>query len=177
MVLTKIKMKRVLLVSLIAVVFAFFGFYLSSKQSSEQSALPAFSAKFRDLDGNYQSLSSFEAPLILINFWGTWCAPCREEIPTLIALQKEFFSPSFTIVGVAIDSPENAANFVKEFGVNYPILVGGGDALAVSKLLGNKSGAVPYTVLVSGSGKILWSHLGVVQEDDIRYAIKDILIQ
>ena len=174
---TKIKMRRLLLIGLIAAVFGVFGFYLSSKQSSEQSVLAALSAKFRDLDGNYRPLTSFGTPLILVNFWGTWCAPCREEIPILIALQKEFFSPSFTIVGVAIDSPENAANFVMEFGVNYPILVGGGDALAVSKLLGNKSEAVPYTVLVSGSGNILWSHLGVVQEDDIRYAIKDILIK
>lgn len=131
--------------------------------SGDQSrALTDF--QFVDLKGAAASLSAFKGKTVVANFWATWCAPCREEIPALIALGRAFAAKNVLIVGIAVDSRDKVIAFSRDFGIDYPIVIGSAATLDLMRDLGNIQQALPYTVFIDPRGAILDRHLGQLTE-------------
>lgn len=108
-------------------------------------------ASFKDLQGKPQAFSQWRGKPLVVNFWAAWCGPCRDEIPDFVAAQKSLGS-KVRFVGLAIDNPVDVQKFVKEFGIDYPILVGDQDAMELMRAEGNRLGALPFTVIYDPAG-------------------------
>ena len=126
-----------------------------------------YAAKFTDVQGNSQSLAQWDRKLLLLNFWATWCGPCREEMPILAKLQGKFGAQGLQIVGIAADSRPTVANFVKTLNVNYPLLPDEAGAIEFSKRLGNRLGLLPHTVMFGPGGDVIYTKLGVISEVEL----------
>lgn len=122
------------------------------------------SAKFPDLQGNMQSLGQWDQKLLVVNFWATWCGPCKEEMPILSRLQAKFGEKGLQIVGIAADSTGNVANFAAGAKIGYPLLIDEAGAIEFSKRLGNRLGLLPHTVLFSPGGDVIYNKLGLITE-------------
>jgi thiol-disulfide isomerase/thioredoxin len=129
-----------------------------------------------DLAGKPHSVSEWDGKVLLINFWATWCAPCREEIPALMAVRHQFKAKGFEIVGIAIDQPEFVIEYARDLGITYPLLQGGEDAMEVGTLYGNHQGTLPYSVFVDAKGHIAHTHnSGVLTESGLANIVKGML--
>jgi thiol-disulfide isomerase/thioredoxin len=121
-------------------------------------------ARFTDLQGETQSVERWRGKVIVVNFWATWCAPCREEIPMFVKLQQKYGERGLQFVGVAIDQPAKVRTFASEFGMNFPVLIGGADAIELTRSLGNKASVLPFTVILTRDGRIAATEMGAVKE-------------
>lgn len=115
---------------------------------------------FPDSQGHEQPLSQWRGQVVVLNFWASWCAPCREEIPDFVALRTQYRPKGVEFVGIAIDNPVNVTQFLQRLPVNYPILIGEGAAHTLARQLGNASGALPYTIVFDRDGRVALRHLG-----------------
>lgn len=113
-----------------------------------------------DPQGAPHTLSQWRGKVLVLNFWATWCAPCREEIPDFIALRARYHARNVEIVGIAIDAAAPVKAYAAEMKMPYPILIGEGPAHELARALGNTTGALPYTVVIDPAGKIVHRHLG-----------------
>lgn len=125
--------------------------------------------------GERVSAADFDGSVVLVNFWATWCAPCREEMPMLAELYREHVADGLQVVGIALDDVAAAREFAAELGIDYPVLVGSTDVMAVARLYGNISGMLPYTVLIDRDGVIHWTKLGVLEEDELEQRVGELL--
>jgi peroxiredoxin len=129
-----------------------------------------------DLAGQSHSVAEWDGRVLLINFWATWCAPCREEIPAFMAVRRQFQGKGFEIVGIAIDQPEFVTEYARDFAIPYPLLYGGEDAIAVGSLYGNRHGTLPYSVLIDAKGRIAHIHnSGVWRESELSPMVAEML--
>jgi len=128
-----------------------------------------------DVDGVDHSISEWDGKVILLNFWATWCPPCRREMPAFIKLQNQFGNQGFQVIGVAIDQVDLVEAFADNIGVNYPILVGENSAIKISEAYGNQYGQLPYTVIIDRQGIIRHKKFGEVTYDEAIAFIKPLL--
>jgi thiol-disulfide isomerase/thioredoxin len=126
------------------------------------------------LDGSRVDAAQFSGRPMLVNFWATWCAPCRREMPVLQAA-SERHGGSLAVIGIALDDPEPVSAFVEELGIDYTILVGQDEVLDVQSAWGNDVGAMPYTVLVDAEGVVRWRHYGEVTSSELDEALGGVL--
>jgi len=143
--------------------------YVTAAKSNAPQYLPAFSLP--DLDGRPHSWAEWQGKIRVINFWATWCPPCRREIPDFVALQARYASRGLQVIGIAIDDQEAVGTYLKEVTVNYPVLVGGNEAIELGEQMGNKVGAIPFTVIADADGHIIFSQLGEMDKNKIEQAI------
>ncbi|MEC9376223.1 MAG: TlpA disulfide reductase family protein [Pseudomonadota bacterium] len=136
--------------------------------------LPEFSLS--DIDGELRSISNWSKEPLLINFWATWCAPCRREMPLLETLHKERSKTGMQVLGIAIDRQEDVVRYVTQAGITYPILWGEEEALEISNSLGVTELALPFTLLVTGDGQILTLYVGELMREELAF-IADISSQ
>lgn len=115
---------------------------------------------FPDPEGRPQALSQWRGQIVVLNFWASWCAPCREEMPDFAELRAQYRTHGVEFVGIAIDSGPNVAQFLQRQPVDYPVLIGEGAAHGLVRQLGNPSGALPYTIVLDRDGKVALTHLG-----------------
>ncbi len=125
------------------------------------------------LDGSTVHLSDYRGKAVLLNFWATWCPPCKIEMPWFVELQKQYGSAGLQILGVAMDdaSPEEIARFAKEMGINYPVLLG-------KETVGDAYGGVeflPYSLYIDRNGKVLDVAYGLKGRGEIEDDVKKIL--
>ena len=132
----------------------------SLPQAGQASGTPEVLPHFvlDDVWGERRNIHEWMGRPLLINFWATWCAPCRREIPLLEALHKD--ESGIQVIGIAIDKQPDVMTFIGEFGVSYPNLVGETDAIAVSEQFGVAELGLPFTVLTGGDGSVLTVHIG-----------------
>jgi thiol-disulfide isomerase/thioredoxin len=131
----------------------------------ETGAIPAKLPDFTlgDLAGKPRSILSWPGRSMIVNFWATWCAPCRREIPLLRELQKQHGAEGFQVVGVAVDIREDVVKFAQEMGIDYPILTGEQDGLDAVNKFGQGSIGFPFTVFTDNQGRVVLFHLGEIK--------------
>jgi len=120
-------------------------------------------------------LSDFQGKAVLLNFWATWCEPCKVEMPWFVDLQKKYGPQGLQVIGVAMDdaSPKDIASFAQKMGVNYPILIG-------KEEVGTQYGGLEYlpsTFYISRSGKVIEHAFGLVSRSEIEANIEKALGQ
>ena len=135
-------------------------------------SLPGFS--FPDLDGRTRQSSEWTGKVTVINFWATWCPPCREETPLFVELQEQYRDRGVQFVGVAIDDAEPTREFVDTYGVNYPVLMGDASAIDLSKRLGNRYQGLPFTVIARADGQIASRLTGGVKRTDLEPLLREL---
>jgi len=128
-----------------------------------------------DLNGQQQPFSQWKNKVILLNFWATWCPPCRREIPDFMAVYKQYKDKDFIIIGVGTDDQKKVTQFVQKLGVNYPVLVGGRAAMQVSYDNGNHSGALPYSIIIDKHGVIRYRAGGLLSQQKLVNIITPLL--
>jgi thiol-disulfide isomerase/thioredoxin len=131
--------------------------------------------RLSDLQGISRSLTDWRGKLLVVNFWATWCEPCREEVPALQRVRNSYAADGVEVIGIAFDSASKVQQFATEFGVTYPLLVGGLEAIDVTRKLGNRAGGLPYTVVLDRHGKLALAHLGAISEARLRAALDPLL--
>ncbi len=120
-----------------------------------------------DLEGRMRDLGEWDGQVVLVNFWASWCPPCRKEMPGFNRVHARLRDRGFQIVGVAIEDPEAARTFVEEIDVEYPILHGRGAANAISQAFGNRMGALPFSVLIDRGGAMRFFRAGELSEEQL----------
>jgi thiol-disulfide isomerase/thioredoxin len=128
--------------------------------SSVPEMLPDFT--LTDLDGTPRSIRSWAGKSMIVNFWATWCAPCRREMPLLNALHQERAAAGFQVVGVAVDFRDEVIRFARQIGIQYPILVGEQDGLDAMDTFGQGGLGFPFTVFTDNRHRIVLLHLGEI---------------
>jgi thiol-disulfide isomerase/thioredoxin len=128
----------------------------------------------KDLDGKDVSLSSFKGKVILLNFWATWCGPCKAEIPGFVDLQKQYGKDGLVVVGYSVDDEAPKARaFAEEYKMNYPILLGLGRE-DVQDAYGPLWG-IPGSFIISREGKVCQRHMGIAPKSVFEKEIKALL--
>ena len=128
-----------------------------------------------DLQNKAQPLSQWRGKVMVVNFWATWCAPCRKEIPIFVELQHKYREHGLQFVGISIDQADKTLEFVAKFEINYPALIGSFDTMEVSRQAGNLSRVLPFTVILDRNGKIAATELGGISEDKLEGLVKSLL--
>jgi thiol-disulfide isomerase/thioredoxin len=148
----------------------------SAQPLAVQSETPAslIDIPLIDLKGVSQTLGDWKQPVLVINFWAPWCAPCRQEIPDLIALQREY-GERIQVLGLAFDSVENIESFAEEYQMNYPSYLANQHIPMYSAVFQNKSGALPFTAIIDQNRKIGYTHTGVISLQALRQQVSKLL--
>jgi len=123
-----------------------------------------------DLEGNQRDFSEWSGRHRLLNFWATWCAPCRREIPLLKEFQDEH-GDKFLVIGIAVDFADAVADYATAAEFNYPILVGQEDAMAVAETSGVEFIGMPFTMIVAADGEFLNAHIGEIVDADLEHIV------
>ena len=148
---------------------------LGLQRSSDRSSAALQEAKFSDLEGRTRQLAEWHGKIVLCNFWATWCLPCREEIPMLVALSKKMESKGVQVVGIAVDFAAKVRDFVKDYKITYPVLVAGPDGIDLMRAAGKEVGGLPYTAFLDRHGKIVHEKLGALTEAGVEAQLAKML--
>jgi thiol-disulfide isomerase/thioredoxin len=167
-----------LLVAGVAMAAGAAGYLVNAWRSDEPASGAAeavLALRLTDLEGQPQPLARWRGQVLVVNFWATWCLPCREEIPLFVKYQDKYRAQGLQFIGIAIDRRDSAQAFAREFGMNYPILLGGIDTVEISRQAGNRIGALPFTLIIDRNGTIAAAHLGGLKEVKLESMIKPLL--
>ena len=129
-----------------------------------------YAASFEDPQGIRQSLGRFQGRLLVLNFWATWCAPCRHEIPAFNRVQQRWAAKGVQFLGLSAEDRDKVAQFTREVPVSYPLWTGDG-VTDLGRRLGNRLGVLPFTVVVGPGGEILDRKVGAYSEAEIEQKI------
>ena len=143
----------------------------SGGQAARQEAIPDTlpDITLADRDGKPTKLASFGGRPLMVNFWATWCAPCRREIPLLNKIRVERKAQNAEIVGIAVDFRDDVLKFVTKVPLKYPLLIGEEDGLAAAEAFGMGM-AFPFSVFVDSQNRILTVKIGELHEDEANFA-------
>ena len=136
---------------------------------------PLLAIALPDTDGKEQPLGQWKGKVLVVNFWATWCAPCREEMPEFVRIQAEMAPKGLQFVGIAVDQADKVKQFAAEIKLNYPALIGGYGAMELSKTLGNNLMALPFTVILDRSGRVVHTQLGPLREERLRGIVAQLI--
>jgi cytochrome c biogenesis protein CcmG/thiol:disulfide interchange protein DsbE len=158
-------MKRRLLINILVLILA--GFFLSACARTTTAA----DLNLRDIDGNMVNLSDYKGKVIILDFFATWCPPCKQEIPEFIELQKQYGDNGFTMIGVSLSRASDTRALALDFGINYPVLIDDGYAAAVYGPIRS----VPTTFLIDRNFKVVKKYIGYRTKDVFEADLKALL--
>jgi len=170
-------MKQFFLLAAVAILALAGGFgtryYANHRTDDVISALPDFALP--DLAGQSHTIGEWQGKILVINFWATWCPPCLEEIPAFIKLQKQYGQQGVQFIGIAIDDDFAIEDFMKTTPLNYPNLMGQEQGISLAEQLGNRSGAIPFTVIVNQQGQIVHRQPGELSTEKLVSILQPLL--
>jgi thiol-disulfide isomerase/thioredoxin len=167
-------MRKGLIYSLIAVAAMLAGF-ITYRWTSVPSAVVMPEPTLVDLDGGSHGLAEWRGKVLVLNFWATWCPPCREEMPEFDALQKELGNKGLQFVGIAIDDPAVVRSFLAKHPVSYPVLVGNANVPDWADNLGNELSALPFSVVFDREGHKVYAHTGLFRREQLLEKVNPLL--
>lgn len=139
-------------------------------QGWQQFRPPRVDFNIPDLTGQPRRASEFDGQVVLLNFWAPWCAPCREEIPMLNELQRQYGEQGLQILGPVVDQPDAVRAFMEVVGLNYPVLSDLPAVLRLQDAYGEQR--LPFSVLINRRGRVVYRHAGELQRDAIQPRIE-----
>jgi thiol-disulfide isomerase/thioredoxin len=171
------------LVGLVAATAALLaGIYTGSQRSSTSApASPGVTAEavanllassLEDVAGKPHPFAVWQGKTLVVNFWATWCPPCREEMPAFSRLQDRYAAQDVQFVGIALDVTASVRAFARQYPVSYPLLVAGSGGVELARQLGNASLSLPYTLVVSPGGDVPLVQLGPLAERDLDLVLR-----
>ncbi len=135
--------------------------------------LPEFT--LTGMDGQQHQLGEWRNKVVLLNFWASWCSPCQTEIRDLVAWQERHGGRGLQVVGIGMDEEKRLRNVQRTLGINYPVLLASKSAPALLADFGNHTGVVPYSVLISRSGEVVYRHAGVLTDEIFQAQVMPLL--
>ncbi len=139
-------------------------YFISSSASVQNghgdSTQALFAATFPDANSKSQALKQWQGKIIVLNFWATWCPPCREEMPELSALNMQYQDKNVIVLGLAIDDVSLINEFIKETRISYPLLAAEEGGMDLASGLGNNKSVLPYTVIIKPDGTVAKTYFG-----------------
>jgi thiol-disulfide isomerase/thioredoxin len=142
---------------------------------SRSGAADLLASRFADLSGESRRLLEWQGKVLLCNFWATWCAPCREEIPLLNAAQQQHNQNGFQVVGIALDNAADVAKFLGLIQIQYPVLLSDARAIDLMRRLGNSAGGLPFSVLLDRRGRLAERKLGAYSASELAGVLAGLL--
>ncbi len=143
----------------------------------QAAAMPKQMVEFSlpDINDKTHNINQWRGKLILLNFWATWCPPCREEIPLFIDMQEKYGKRGLQIIGVAIDKKQAVENYPDFAFMNYPVLIGQEEVMTVMKQYGNRLGSLPYSVVIDPLGRVLSRKVGAYKRPELESLLGGLL--
>ncbi|CAK0744926.1 cytochrome c biogenesis protein CcmG, thiol:disulfide interchange protein DsbE [Gammaproteobacteria bacterium] len=175
------KIRRFLMVLAVVVVSAglgmtFFGYINGGVSTSDLPVLGQGTGfSLLDVSGQRHDSNEWLGRVVLLNFWAPWCPPCRKEIPGFVNLHHTYHAQGLMVVGVAIDQLAEVLSFVTNFKVDYLNLLGEESGAELAVRYGNRSGGLPYTVIIDRTGKVVRARLGELSAADAEQFIRPLL--
>jgi thiol-disulfide isomerase/thioredoxin len=142
---------------------------------SRTGAAALLSTTYPDLSGRPRRLLEWQGRALLVNFWATWCAPCREEMPMLAEMRQTYSRKGVEFVGIGIDPASKIAEFSKSHPVTYPLLVADSRAIDLMRSLGNSAGGLPFTVVLDRRGAVGYRRLGPLSRLEVEKVLNHML--
>lgn len=139
------------------------------------SAEPLLALILQDTAGAAQPLSQWRGNVLVLNFWATWCEPCRREMADFSAVSSHFSGNDVQFVGIGIDRADKIQAFEQENPVSYPLLVAGQPVLELTAKLGNSAKGMPFTLITDRDGVIHFAHIGVLSAAELEQKIRILL--
>jgi thiol-disulfide isomerase/thioredoxin len=167
--------RRWLIFGVVGVLALAIGAFVGLRPEAPQDASTLLALSLPDITGQQQPLGQWRGKVVVVNFWATWCAPCREEMPEFVRAQSEFGPKGLQFVGIAVDQADKVDEFARELRLNYPVLIGGYGAIELSKTLGNRLMALPFTIIVDRQGRVAHTQLGPLKPDQLRSIVSKLL--
>ncbi len=156
-------------VILIIVLLLGYMYYPKSPGEQEKNRVEVvLKASLPDLDGKAQAISQWQGKVLVVNFWASWCPPCRAEMPGFVDLQGKYRDRGLVFVGIALDSPDKAGAFAQSIGVNYPVLVDQNSSVL-------DLSALPYTAVFDRKGGLVATHAGAWPEAELDGIVSKLL--
>jgi thiol-disulfide isomerase/thioredoxin len=138
-----------------------------SAETVTATALPIYELVLADLKGQPQGLGQWRGKVLIVNYWATWCLPCREEMPGFSRLQDKYRDKGVQFVGISIDTADKIVEFQKTTPVTYPLLIGDMTVMENSAKLGNSRQALPFTAVFDREGRLVATKLGRLSEPEL----------
>ncbi len=134
-----------------------------ASETTTHKLAPAFTLP--GMDGKPHELAEWHDKVVLLNFWASWCSPCQTEIRDLVTYQSQYAAQGLQIVGIGMDDETKLRNVQRTLGINYPVLVANTPGNPLMAGFGNRDGIVPYSVLISREGKVVYTHTGIITQE------------
>ncbi len=147
----------------------------SSGPDTDKALLSMLEASFPDAQGRPQSLKQWSGKVLVVNFWATWCPPCREEMPGFSRLQTQYSGNGVQFIGIGVDDADKIQQYQKESPVSYPLLVAGLETMSLTAQLGNRTEGLPFTVFVDRLGRLHSTRIGRMGEDEVERRLRELL--
>ena len=145
------------------------------QEASKAAAASLFSASILDANGVKQHLDQYRGKIIVLNFWATWCPPCREEMPELSQLHQEYQNRNVVVLGIAEDDLAPVREFLQASPVSYPVFIAENEHMELGSSLGNHQAVLPYTVIIDANGNVLQSFFGKINKPLLEKSLQNIL--
>jgi thiol-disulfide isomerase/thioredoxin len=120
------------------------------------------------LNGRQQTLAVYKGHPVVVNFWASWCGPCVREMPALSALHQEYAKKGIQFAGIGVDSAANVNAFLKKVRVSYPVYIAGFGGTELARSLGDRTGGLPFTVIIDARGVVRATKSGEIRPDELR---------